>query len=131
MGSTMHSPDERHSQAVAARERHLSAVPRERPTAQSAHTPSAADTRMHPIGRAGVIGGALGFSCSCICVFVGSVLAGMKPGDAIGLAVWAGAWGGIGFGAMVGLVVGANRFERRERAEEHGVEPPRTLGRHA
>jgi hypothetical protein len=86
---------------------------------------------MHPIGRAGVIGGSLGFSCSSVFVFAASVLAGMKPGDAIWLAFWAGTWGGIVFGAMVGLVFGANRYEKLERAGDHDVQPPRTLSRHA
>jgi hypothetical protein len=74
--------------------------------------------RMHQIGKAGVVGGGIGFTAVTFVVFVVCSAAGMAAGDSFGLAVWAGFWGGIGFGAMIGSTAGANTAEAAERESE-------------
>jgi hypothetical protein len=73
---------------------------------------------MHVIGKAGVIGGIIGFASVTLVVFVICVTAGMASGDSFGLAVWAGFWGGIGFGAMLGSIAGATKLDAAERNGE-------------
>lgn len=54
------------------------------------------------VGRAAVIGAAVGFVVFSTLITIGSYAAGNSLGGSLGLGVFAGFWGGLGFGFMIG-----------------------------
>ncbi len=79
-------------------------------------SPDAVETDVD-IGRCAVRGAAAGFVGTSAAVAVGSLVAGMEPGSAVGFGVFVGSWGGAGFGAMLGGVFGFARHVETDHAD--------------
>jgi hypothetical protein len=68
------------------------------------------------VGRAALVGAAVGFLLvTCLAMAI-TRLAGLGPLDALGVGAFAALWGGPGFGAMFGAVTVINRNEADREA---------------
>lgn len=63
------------------------------------------------VGRAAVVGGAIGLVGVTLAVWLLGIVSGLDVLPAFGLGVFVGSWGGLGFGAMVGASVAGNDAE--------------------
>jgi hypothetical protein len=93
------------------------------PSAVSQVIERTADQRL---GRAVVIGCALGVVGMTALVFGMGMIAGFGAGASLGLGLFCAFWGGLGFGSMFASVLVAVREERREH--EAGPDAPISTG---
>lgn len=68
----------------------------------------------HGVGRAALIGVALGFVVLATLATAVASIAGLEPLEALGVGSFTALWGGPGFGAMFGAITAITRNERAE-----------------
>jgi hypothetical protein len=78
------------------------------------------------LGRAVVIGCAIGVVGMTALVFGMGMIAGFGAGASLGLGLFCAFWGGLGFGSMFASVFIAAREEQRER--DAGPDAPMSTG---
>ena len=67
------------------------------------------------VGRAALVGSAIGFvTMTCVATSMG-LIGGLTPVDAFGIAAFAAVWGGPGFGGVFGAIIAIDRNERLAR----------------
>ena len=74
------------------------------------------------IGRAAMVGAAIGFALVTIVITIAGTLGGIEPVSAFGLGVFVGFWGGGGFGFMTAASLSAARHSEtlgRDRSINH------------
>ncbi len=86
-------------------------------------TARTADQRL---GRAVVIGCAIGVPSMTALVFVMGMIAGFDAWGSLGMGLFCAFWGGLGFGSMFATVLVGTREEQRDRAA--GPDAPTSTG---
>ena len=82
----------------------------ERATSEPAEAPDLSPWQEQPgMGRAILVGSAIGVVISFVGVTAGMLAYGIEWGSAVGLGAFVAFWGGLGFGSMMGGVVWASR----------------------
>ncbi len=75
------------------------------------------------VGRAALVGAAIGFVTMATAATAVGLIGGLPPREAVGIGTFAAVWGGPGFGALVGAISAITRNERAALATTPAVAP--------